>query len=216
MTGSNTSILDVLTNAVGALLILVILFTKLIGQDATPLTPTAPLAGKREGTVLSPVLFLRYDPSPDLQREMGVTIALDRAGASLWTWDVLSEAPDAAVARLKLGRGIEPFAATVGRSVILTLPVEPGDKVRFSAYPTAGPPTAADTIRLHAFVTGAQLIGPQQLPSVNLRAYRVCWLEPFRSGTVPAADLDSIPVRAYDLDRADLSIEVPTRSETCT
>lgn len=162
------------------------------------------------------MLFLRYDPSPDLQREMGVTIALDRAGALLWTWDVLSEAPDAAVARLKLGRDIEPFAATVGRSVILTLPVEPGDKVRFSAYPTAGPPTAADTIRLHAFVTGAQLIGPQQLPSVNLRAYRVCWLEPFRSGTVPAADLDSIPVRAYDLDRADLSIDVPMRSEACT
>lgn len=33
MTGSTTSILDVLTNAVGALLILVILFTKLIGQE---------------------------------------------------------------------------------------------------------------------------------------------------------------------------------------
>ncbi len=205
-----TAILDVLTNSIGALLILVVLFVKLTGADAASLS--TPLASTEQGLCSAPRIHLRVAArvaEPQLLELVIEERSRGAAGsAANFAWYPLLQPAPAALPPEVL---IVP--ATAGQPVAeVWAPARPGRTWTVQARPThKAQPT--DTVEISFFVTGAKVFSAPAPTGSPQRHYRAQWADDSEENRVGPLATDrqiSLPARSrFAADAARLILDLP-------
>lgn len=83
MNSNSTAILDVLTNGVGAMIILAVLFVTKVGEQANPLTP---LAGTQVGSNTCDFLVLEVTHAMQRRHATQLRVTSSPETVPVWTW----------------------------------------------------------------------------------------------------------------------------------
>ncbi len=178
-----TSILDVLTNAIGAVLILVVIFIKLMGEDTRP---TTALAATLEGTAPCPRVYVSVKPVGALNRNLNVKLVATWPGTpDTWEWNTAVETADQALQRLPSPNMGRAFAMLDRNSLTLLAPVTGQMDWSFQVEPYDGEIDAGN-VAIRTFVSGARLDEPNTGPNDLERRFDAVWLDEANAGTKSA------------------------------
>ncbi len=204
---TGTAILDVLTNSIGALLILVVLFVKLMGEDSA--SRSLPLASTDQGLCSSPRLYLQIDLALAAPESLQLSIEErprgQPAAPAAFEWYPIAEPappvlPQATVA-----------AYAPGRPLVLWSPARPGTTWTIRARPLQKP-SPGDAVDVTLIVAGAHLDPVLPVPSGPRRHYRARWLAAGEDVRIePAATRPQrLPVKSrFFTDDVHLTLELP-------
>jgi hypothetical protein len=150
MADSSTAVLDVLTNGVGAMLILAVLFITKVGEDAEP---PIPLAASGAGTQVCDFLVLEVKHA--MQRSHRTTVRFEPTRGASWTWRpqedgasaLLALAPQAFVSQPSGGAG----------DFTMGLPLTSGAEIEVTTDIDGELGGVVEELQVRAFLTGSAL-----------------------------------------------------------
>lgn len=152
MNSNSTAILDVLTNGVGAMIILAVLFVTKVGEQAAPSTP---LAGTHDGTDVCDFLVLEVTHAMQRPHTTQLRVTSSSAAVPAWTW-VPSESPDKVFARFP--GGFVSVGDTILGNFTVGLPLTQAvTNVELTTDISEGLPGWPEELQVRAYLMGSTL-----------------------------------------------------------